>query len=112
VEALGRVDVACADKTGTLTEGRLSVGLVADSEQEAILDKLADEGRGRALPAAKLPEYFKGLLAPADNEGRVKVIPWPSWRTHDYSGFLVTFFLAFVAVLAAEWVLRRRWGLV
>src|SRR5213076_215176 len=25
VEALGRVDVACADKTGTLTEGRLAL---------------------------------------------------------------------------------------
>jgi cation-transporting ATPase I len=30
VEALGRVDVACADKTGTMTEGRLTVRLVAD----------------------------------------------------------------------------------
>ncbi len=29
VEALGRVDVACTDKTGTLTEGRLAVSLVA-----------------------------------------------------------------------------------
>jgi cation-transporting ATPase I len=30
VEALGRVDVACADKTGTMTEGRLALRLVAD----------------------------------------------------------------------------------
>jgi cation-transporting ATPase I len=30
VEALGRVDVACTDKTGTMTEGRLAVRLVAD----------------------------------------------------------------------------------
>jgi magnesium-transporting ATPase (P-type) len=30
VDALGRVDVACADKTGTLTEGRLAVTVVAD----------------------------------------------------------------------------------
>jgi magnesium-transporting ATPase (P-type) len=29
VEALGRVDIACTDKTGTLTEGRLAVRLVA-----------------------------------------------------------------------------------
>ena len=31
VEALGRVDVACTDKTGTLTEGRLTVRLVASA---------------------------------------------------------------------------------
>lgn len=30
VEALGRVDVACCDKTGTMTEGRLDLGLVAE----------------------------------------------------------------------------------
>jgi magnesium-transporting ATPase (P-type) len=29
VEALGRVDIACTDKTGTMTEGRLAVRLVA-----------------------------------------------------------------------------------
>ena len=35
VEALGRVDVACTDKTGTLTEGRLALGLLASPDQEA-----------------------------------------------------------------------------
>jgi cation-transporting ATPase I len=34
VEALGRVDVVCTDKTGTLTEGRLALSLVADLGQE------------------------------------------------------------------------------
>ncbi len=33
VEALGRVDVACTDKTGTLTEGRLALTLVADAAE-------------------------------------------------------------------------------
>jgi len=35
VEALGRVDVACTDKTGTLTEGKLALGLVASPETES-----------------------------------------------------------------------------
>jgi calcium-translocating P-type ATPase len=35
VEALGRVDVACTDKTGTLTEGRLALRVVADMDEEA-----------------------------------------------------------------------------
>jgi len=35
VEALGRVDVACVDKTGTLTTGRLSLQLVTDGIDEA-----------------------------------------------------------------------------
>lgn len=33
VEALGRVDVACTDKTGTLTQGHLALTLVADAAQ-------------------------------------------------------------------------------
>jgi calcium-translocating P-type ATPase len=37
VEALGRVDVACTDKTGTMTKGRLELSLVADFDQEAKL---------------------------------------------------------------------------
>ena len=35
IEALGRVDVACTDKTGTLTEGKLALSLVADATEEA-----------------------------------------------------------------------------
>jgi len=37
VEALGRVDVACTDKTGTLTEGRLALTCVAGVDQETRL---------------------------------------------------------------------------
>lgn len=45
VEALGRVDVACADKTGTLTEGRLRLSCLAAADG-AQLDAAAPVGRG------------------------------------------------------------------
>jgi cation-transporting ATPase I len=41
VESLGRVDVACTDKTGTLTEGRPAVRLLADMELGALLPEEA-----------------------------------------------------------------------
>jgi calcium-translocating P-type ATPase len=34
IEALGRVDIACTDKTGTMTEGRLALRLLADYLEE------------------------------------------------------------------------------
>jgi calcium-translocating P-type ATPase len=53
IEALGRVDVACTDKTGTLTEGRLVLRLVAGAEQEAALPgPLPDDLRRLLLTAA------------------------------------------------------------
>jgi magnesium-transporting ATPase (P-type) len=54
VEALGRVDVACADKTGTLTEGRLVVSLVSDGEQDAHLPGQLPESLCRVLETAAL----------------------------------------------------------
>jgi magnesium-transporting ATPase (P-type) len=35
IEVLGRVDFACTDKTGTMTEGRLALRLLANGAQEA-----------------------------------------------------------------------------
>ncbi|MGI8546935.1 MAG: HAD-IC family P-type ATPase, partial [Gemmatimonadaceae bacterium] len=53
VEALGRVDVVCTDKTGTLTEGRLALGVVADLDEEV------------RLPASLPPELRHVLLTAA-----------------------------------------------
>jgi calcium-translocating P-type ATPase len=52
VEALGRVDVTCTDKTGTLTEGRLALRLLASADEEA-------------LYPGSLPEQLQGLLLAA-----------------------------------------------
>jgi uncharacterized membrane protein len=79
---------------------------------DVFLRKLAKEGRGEALTLAKLPEFLHKLLSPTSPEGRPRVNPWPNWRTEQRSGFLPGFFMVFVALLTAEWLLRRRWGLV
>jgi calcium-translocating P-type ATPase len=55
VEALGRVDVACADKTGTLTEGRLAVTVVADAS--------GNEGSPGALPPPLADVLLDAALA-------------------------------------------------
>jgi cation-transporting P-type ATPase I len=50
VEALGRVDVAACDKTGTLTEGRLAVSLVAGTDDD------------EASVPGDLPEHLSDVL--------------------------------------------------
>lgn len=53
VEALGRVDLLCADKTGTLTEGVLRLRAVSDGSRTSELDAL-DDGLRAVLRAALL----------------------------------------------------------
>lgn len=70
VEALGRVDVACADKTGTMTEGHLTLSLVADSSREAnTLTDLPTDLRQVLLTAALAsphPEAYDVASHPTD----------------------------------------------
>ena len=54
IEALGRVDVTCSDKTGTLTEGRLSVAVLADSSGNAVFPGPLTDGQRAVLGAAAL----------------------------------------------------------
>ncbi|QEY31432.1 cation-translocating P-type ATPase [Synechococcus sp. RSCCF101] len=69
IEALGRADVLCLDKTGTLTEGRIALSEVCDLER---LEPLGRLGAGSlavlatALRATPVPEPGKALAHPTD----------------------------------------------
>lgn len=52
IEALGRVDVVCADKTGTLTEGTLQLVSVSDGRTETAIDD-ASNSHARVLLTAR-----------------------------------------------------------
>ncbi|MBW3629841.1 MAG: HAD-IC family P-type ATPase, partial [Gemmatimonadetes bacterium] len=54
IEALGRVDVVCTDKTGTLTEGRLALAVVSDFEREVSFTSTLPTNLHRVLLTAAL----------------------------------------------------------
>jgi cation-transporting ATPase I len=70
VEALGRVDVACCDKTGTLTRGRLAVARLATIDQEsrfpADLPRALEEVLLAAALASPAPEAPGASAHPTD----------------------------------------------
>ncbi len=74
VEALGRVDVACTDKTGTLTEGRLKLRLAADFSQEISLPGMLPTNLRRMLLTAVLAGPHPDALDAAADRTDVAVI--------------------------------------
>ncbi len=71
IEALGRVDVACVDKTGTLTEGRLEVSVVVDAAgaegaPDAGLSPTLRAVLGAAALASPHPSAPDALAHPTD----------------------------------------------
>jgi calcium-translocating P-type ATPase len=70
VEALGRVDVACTDKTGTLTAGRLALTLVSAVNREARPSRSLRGSLHRILHTGSLatphPEAADALVHPTD----------------------------------------------
>ena len=69
IEALGRIDILCTDKTGTLTVGRLAVRLVSDLSTDAETAGLGPSHRrvlAAALRATPEPEDGRRLAHPTD----------------------------------------------
>jgi cation-transporting ATPase I len=90
VEALGRVDVVCADKTGTLTEGHIRLRRVADDRVEERVEQLSTRGRRviaaglRASPAGPLEEVphptDRALLRAGRDLEEPETSGAPGWR--------------------------------
>ena len=69
IESLGRVDVVCLDKTGTITEGSLSLSLVSDGRSQAAVDALGRPHRhviAAGLRATLRPRATSGRGDPTD----------------------------------------------
>ena len=69
IEALGRVDVLCADKTGTLTTGVLKLAMAGDGERTFALDPPGADARrllSLALMATPRPDGRSRLAHPTD----------------------------------------------
>ena len=84
---------------------------------------LLGAGWGQVRPPGVFPGGWSALQSAARSwislmtnqpyESPPKPAKFPDWRvSRGRSPFLVAFFLLFVQVLALEWFLRRRWGMV
>jgi uncharacterized membrane protein len=76
------------------------------------LRKLAAAGGGQFLRPEELPKFLEDLKAQPLLQGKPKVATWPDWKSAKTSAFQPIFLVLFVGLLALEWFLRRRWGLV
>lgn len=83
--------------------------LNADSE---FMKQLALPTGGKALRLEDLPGFLKELKAEAPLDLGIKPKYYPDWHRNRSKGFLPMWLLLFVALLGAEWGLRRLWGMV
>ncbi|MCU1353486.1 MAG: ctpI, partial [Acidimicrobiales bacterium] len=98
IEALGRVDVLCADKTGTLTQGRISLALVSDGARVVRVDDVDERLRPvliaalRASPAERddhdpLPHLTDRAVVEGASRAGVTAENATGWRRLDELAF-------------------------
>ncbi len=100
-----------ADATARFFAYEEDVEMADWSADEGFLKKLADEGRGEYHRGTAFADFLEHL-PPAADRTKPKVDEKPDWSSASWSPFLAAYFLLFTGLLAAEWFLRRRWGMV
>jgi hypothetical protein len=110
------------DATGKELKGDATARFIAYAEasdemlraaaDHDFLEKLAKTGGGKAYRLDDLPGFLKELKGQPVVTVKPKPRFLPDWRRNHSHGFLTSWMIAFALVLAAEWGLRRMWGLV
>ncbi|MDY3559120.1 hypothetical protein R5W23_006323 [Gemmata sp. JC673] len=108
------------DGTDKLHRGTAKFIAVPDVSDEMLrvsadpefMRRLAEPNGGRALRVEELPGFLKELKVEAPPDLGKKPRYYPDWNRNRSRGFLPFWLVVFVALLGAEWGLRRLWGMV
>ena len=98
IEALGRVEILCVDKTGTVTQGRIELHSISDGTHEESATRLAGARLAAfraALRATPVPRHGEGpgdptdaaLLRVAEHLGARADADRPGWRRESELSF-------------------------
>ncbi len=82
------------------------------SADHDFLSRLSLPTNGKALRLEDLPGFLKDLKSQPMETVKPKPKFYPDWRRNHSHGFLPAWLALFVALLGAEWGLRRLWGMV
>lgn len=116
VSATG-ADAAGRPVTGEATARFLAYADVSDEQLKKAADhdtlrRLATAGGGKFYRLEDLPGFLRELKSQPLEAAKPKPRYLPDWRRDHSGGFLPGWLVLFVALLGAEWGLRRAWGMV